>query len=49
MEDFADVLFVGLHVWGVDQDVIKVDNYPHVQEVSKDTIDKPLEGSRGIS
>src|SRR5207245_9603749 len=48
-EDFLDMSLVRLLVLGVDEDVIEVYDNTHVQEVCKDAINKPLEGSRGVS
>src|SRR5437899_3126766 len=48
-EDFFDMSFVQLLVLRVDEDVVKVYDNAHVQEVCKDAINKPLESSRGIS
>ena len=48
-EDFLDMSLVQLLVLGIDEDVVKVYDNTHVQEVCKDAINKPLEGSRGVS
>src|SRR5437899_2118455 len=48
-EDFLDMSLVQLLVLGIDEDVVKVYDNTHVQEVCEDAINKPLESSRGIS
>src|SRR5437899_8149135 len=48
-EDFLAMFFVRLLVLRVDKDVVKVYDNTHVQEICKDAINKPLEGSRGVS
>ena len=37
-----------IHISGVDEDVIEVDNNWDVQHIGEDSIDKSLEGSWGI-
>ena len=49
VENFPDVLLVGLHILGVDENVIKVNNDADIQHVSKGSVDKPLESCRGVS
>jgi len=48
-EDFPDVLLVGLHILGVDEDVVEVHDDTDIQHVSKDSVDKALECRRGVS
>jgi len=48
-EHFPDMLLVGLHILGVDEDVVKVHDNADIQHVSKDSVDKTLECCRGIS
>ena len=49
LEDFLDMSLVRLLVLGVDEDVVKVYDNAHIQEVCKNAINKPLESSGGIS
>ena len=49
VEHFPDVLLVGLHILGVNEDVIEVHDDADIEHVSKDGVDKVLEGCRGIS
>jgi len=48
-EYFLDVLLVGLHILRVDEDVVEVHNDADVEHVSENSVDKVLEGCRGIS
>jgi len=43
------VITVGLHILGVDEDVVEVDNDTDIEHVSKDGVNKALEGCRGVS
>jgi len=48
-EYFLDMLLVGLHILGVNEDVVELHNNADIQHVSKDSVDKLLECCRGIS
>jgi len=48
-EYFLDVLLVGLHILGVDEDVVEVHDNAEIQHVGKDGVDKVLECCRGVS
>jgi len=43
------VVTVGLHILRVDEDVVEVDNDTDIEHVSKDGVNKVLEGCRGVS
>jgi len=49
VEYFPDVLLVGLHILGVNENVVKVNDDTDMQYVSKDSVDKLLECCRGVS
>jgi len=40
---------VGLHILGVDEDVVEVHDDTDIQHVSKDSVNTALEGGRGVS
>jgi len=48
-EHVPDVLLVGLHILGVDEDVVEVHDDTDIQHVSKDSVNTALEGCRGVS
>jgi len=48
-EYLPDMLLVGLHILGVDEDVVKVHDDADIQHVSKDGVNKALKGCRGVS
>ena len=47
-EDISDMFVVQVHVLGVDEDVVKIDNDTDVEHVSKNSVDKLLESCRGV-
>ena len=49
LEDFPDLLAMSGGVGGVDQYVVEIDHDTHIQHICKDTIDKALECSGGVS
>ena len=49
VKHLTDVLSVVVKVGGVDKDVVEVNHNADVKHVSKDAVDKALEGRRGIS
>jgi len=49
VEHFPDVLLVGLHILGIDEDVVEVHDDTDIQHVSKDSVDKSLVCCRGVS
>ena len=49
VENFPDVLLVGLHILGVDENVVEVHDNADIQHVSEYSVDKVLECCRGIS
>ena len=48
-EDLPDMFVVRVHVLGVDEDVVKIDDHTDVEHVSEYSINEPLERCRGIS
>ena len=42
-EDFLDVLLVRGLVLGEDENVIQIDDYGNIEQISEDCIDEPLE------
>ena len=48
-EYFSDVLLVGFHILGVNEDVIEVDHYANIQHVGEDSIDEVLESCWCVS
>ena len=43
------MLLVGLHILRVDEDVIEVHDDADVEHISEDSVNKALEGCRGVS
>ena len=48
-ENFQNEAVVFLEVLGVNEDVVHVDDYPHVQHVGKNGLDHGLEGSGSVN
>ena len=48
IQHFFDVTLVLCDVIGVDQDVVQVDHYAHIQEVGEHVVHKALEGGWGV-
>ena len=49
LEDFLDMLLVGGHVSGVDEDVVQVYYNTNIQEICKDSVDKALVRPKGMT
>ncbi|KAF9228949.1 hypothetical protein BS17DRAFT_690707, partial [Gyrodon lividus] len=47
-KDFLDMFFMRSHVVGINEGVVEVDDDADIKEICKDTIDKALEGHRGV-
>ena len=47
-ENLPDMLLMEVHIFGIDKDVVKVDNDRDVQHINEDCIDKSLESSWGV-
>ena len=47
-EDLSDMLFVRSHVLGEDKDVIRINYNTNIEEICKDSVDKPLKSRRGV-
>ena len=47
-EDLSDMLFVRSHVLEEDKDVIQINYNANIEEICKDSVDKPLKSRRGV-
>jgi len=47
-QDFSDMLPVIIHVIGINQDIVEIDDNRDIKHVSKDVIHEVLEGHRSI-
>ena len=47
-EDLLDMLFGRSHVLGEDKDVVQINYNANIEEICKDSVNKPLKSHRGV-
>ena len=48
LEDLLDMLFMRSHVLEEDKNVVQINYNANIEEICKDSVDKPLKSRRGV-